>query len=145
MRRQRTTLVFCATALSALLQAAPIMAQQDGRADPSVNLQCPECGTIYEIREIRSERPPSAMPQRPLPVGPTIRFSLGDKADEKPHLDIYGSRSMREALVEHYYEVVIRFDDGRWSRIEVPEAAGMKPGDRVHVHQNRIEPDDSPR
>jgi hypothetical protein len=133
----------CVGAVLACLQG-PLQAQQGGRADPSLNLPCPECGAIYEIREIRREPPPSAQPQRPLPVGPTIRFSLGDRADEKPHLDIYGSRSMREALVERYYEVVIRYDDGRWGRIEVQDASGLKAGDRVHVHRNRIEPDDSP-
>jgi hypothetical protein len=120
------------------------LAQQDGRSNPSLDLPCPQCGVIHEIREVKRERAPSAQPQRPLPIGPTIRFSLGDRADEKPHLDIYGSPSMRESLVERYYEVVIRYDDGRWGRIEVQDASVLNPGDRVHVHRNRIEPDDSP-
>lgn len=143
---QGTALRILAPAIAAaLLWVLPAIGagQQDGRAEPSVNLPCPECGTIYAIRENRRERAPATTPQRPLPVGPTIRFSLGDKADSRPHLDIYGSPSMREAMVERYYEVVIRFDDGRWGRIEVSDPAGMKPGDRVHVHRNRIESPDS--
>jgi hypothetical protein len=48
-------------------------------------------------------------------------------------------------MTEIYYEVVIRFDDNRWSRIELPDVSGLKAGDRVHVHRNRIEPDDSER
>ncbi len=125
----------------ALLCWAPATAQAERapRGEPSLNLPCPECGAIYEIREIRRERPAPATPQRALPVGPTLRFSLGDKADQKPHVDIYGSRSMRDSLVERYYEVIIRFDDGRWGRIEVPDASALKPGDRVHVHDQRIE------
>jgi hypothetical protein len=128
-----------------LLAAAPAVGQEAGRrSDPSVNQLCPECGIVYEILEIRRERP---LPRtdRPLPVGPTLRFSLGDKADHKPHVDIFGNRSMREQAVEKYYEVVIRFDDNRWGRLELPDVSRLKVGDRVHVHDNRIEPDDSER
>jgi hypothetical protein len=115
-----------------------------GRDDPSVDQPCPECGVIYEVREIRRERASARnAPQNPAPVGPMIRFSLGDKADRQPHIDVVGSRSMRESMVEVYYEVVVRFDDNRWQRIELPDATGLKAGDRIHVHQNRIEPDDS--
>lgn len=135
--------VLAAVLLVALVQ--PAAAQEAGRrSDPSVNQPCPECGIVYEILEIRRERP-LARTDRPLPVGPTLRFSLGDKADDKPHVDIFGSRSMREQAVETYYEVVIRFDDNRWGRLELPEVSRLKVGDRVHVHDNRIEPDDSKR
>jgi len=123
----------------------PAAAQEAGeRSDPSVRSPCPECGVIYDIREIRRER---ALPEsnRPLPVGPTLRFSLGDKADQEPHVDVFGSRSMREESIEKYYEVVVRFDDNRWGRIDLPDASGLKVGDRIHVHDNRIEPDDSDR
>lgn len=129
--------------LAAMIPAGA--AQEAGRrSDPPVNQPCPECGIVYEILEIRRERP---LPRtdRPLPVGPTLRFSLGDKADDKPHVDIFGNRSMREQAVEKYYEVVIRFDDNRWGRLELPEISRLKVGDRVHVHDNRIEPDDGGR
>lgn len=114
-----------------------------GRDDPSVTVPCPECGTVYEVREIRRERESVRnVPPNPAPVGPMIRFTLGDKADRKPHVDVLGSRSMREAMTDTYYEVVVRFDDNRWQRIELPDATGLKVGDRIHVHQSRIEPDD---
>jgi hypothetical protein len=114
-----------------------------GRDDPSVSVPCPECGVIYEVREIKRERESARnVPQNPAPVGPMIRFTLGDKADRQPHVDVMGSRSMREAMIDRYYEVVVRFDDNRWQRIELPDATGLKAGDRIHVHQNRIEPDD---
>lgn len=129
--------------LTAMIPAAA--AQEASRlADPSVKQPCPECGIVYEILEIRRER---ALPRtdRPLPLGPTLRFSRGDKADDKPHVDIFGNRSMREQAVEKYYEVVIRFDDNRWGRLELPDVSRLKVGDRVHVHDNHIEPDDSER
>lgn len=37
----------------------------------------------------------------------------------------------------------MRLDANRWQWIDLPDAAGLKVGDRMHVHQNRIEPDDS--
>ena len=42
------------------------------------------------------------------------------------------------------YEVVVRFDDGRFTLIKVWDVANLRVGDRVHVHQNRIEPVDKP-
>ena len=114
-----------------------------GRGGPSVGLPCPECGVIYSILEMKRERESARNPpQNPAPVGPMIRFSLGDKADRGPHVDVFGSPSMREAITETYYIVVVRFDDNRWQRIELPSATGLKVGDRIHVHQKRIEPDD---
>lgn len=137
-------LVCVLVAAVALLLAADGGAQVKGeRDDPSVSLACPECGVIYDIREIKRERESARnLPQNPALVGPMIRFTLGDKADRRPHVDVVGSRSMREAMMDTYYEVVVRFDDNRWQRIELPDATGLKVGDRVHVHQNQIEPDD---
>jgi hypothetical protein len=142
--RTSTLLSSILVAAVALLVATVCAAQEkSGRDDPSVNLPCPECGIIYEIREIKRERESARNPpQNPAPVGPMIRFSLGDKADRGPHVDVLGSRAMRESMVERYYEVIVRFDDNRWQRIELPDATGLKTGDRVHVHRGRIEPDD---
>lgn len=129
----------------ALLFATEGWAQvSSGRSDPSVMLPCPECGVIYAIHEIKRERESARnLLQDSVPVGPMIHFTLGDKADRQPHVDVVGSRSMREELMESYYIVVVRFDDNRWQRIELPDATGLKAGDRIHVHQGRIEPDDS--
>ena len=130
-------------AVALLLATVCAAREKGGRDGPSVNLPCPECGVIYAIRKVKRERE-SARNQEPdaVPVGPMIRFSLGDKADHKPHVDVVGSRSMREAMAERYYEEVVRFDDNRWQWIELPDATSLKTGDRVHVHRGQIEPDD---
>ena len=137
-------LVSVLVAAVALLPAADCGAQANsGRADPSVMLPCPECGVIYDIREIKRERESARNPpENPAPVGPMIHFTLGDKSDPRPHVDVVGSRSMREAMVESRWIVVVRFDDNRFQRIEMTDASGLKIGDHVHVHQNQIEPDD---
>jgi hypothetical protein len=144
-KRLRAALPVLVSALL-FLPGATCAQSTDGRDDPSVKQPCPECGMIYEVREIRRERGSARnAPQNPAPAGPTIRIPLGDKTDREAHVDVYGSRSMRKSLEEVYYEVVVRFDDNRWQRLEVPDAAGLKVGDRVHVHQGRIEPDEGDR
>jgi hypothetical protein len=137
-------LVSVLVAAAALLPGTVCVAQVISECDdPSVGLPCPECGVIFDIREVKRERESARNePQNPALVGPMIRFTLGDKADRQPHVDVTGSRSMREAMMEHYYVVVVRFDDNRWQRIELQDVTGLKIGDRIHVHMNQIEPDD---
>ena len=55
-----------------------------------------------------------------------------------------GSKEMRKELQETFYEVVVRFDDDRFTLFEVSDVSGFQVGDRVRVRQNRIEPIDRP-
>jgi hypothetical protein len=127
-----------------LLFATACGAQSKGeRDDPSVAQPCPECGVIFEIREVRHERESARnLPLDSGSLGWTFRFTPGDRGDPHPHVDLVGSRAMRESMIEKSYEVVVRFNDNRWQRIEMSDTTGLKVGDRIHVHQNRIEPDD---
>jgi hypothetical protein len=146
MRKSLYVCALLAATMSLALTPVAHAKEKGDRDSPSVDDPCPECGIVYEIREIKRERERESarnLPKSPVAVEPMIRFSLGDNADRNPHVDVYGSRSMREAMIEKYYEVVISFDDGRWGRIEMPDVSRLKVGDRIHVHKNRIEPDDS--
>jgi hypothetical protein len=121
-------------ALASLLFAASIAHAQE----PSVRAPCPECGTIISIREIRTEREAARLlPERAPSVGPFIQFSLGDL--NKPRVGGVGDEQMRERLSQRRYEVTIRFDDERYGLVEVSDASAFMVGDRVHVHQGRIE------
>lgn len=125
--------------------ACPATAQQEtGQRDaPSVMSPCPECGTIIDIREIASEREMAKLlPERAPPVGPVIRFNLGEGADSKPRVGAVGSEQMRGYLTERHYEVTIRYEDGRYGLITIPDASSYQVGDRIHIHKGRIEPDD---
>jgi hypothetical protein len=111
--------------------------------EPSVRAPCPECGTIISIREIKSEREVAKLlPERAPPVGPVIQFSLGEGSD-KPRVGGMGDEQMRERLSERHYEITIRFDDERYGLFQVPDASAFMVGDRVHVHQGRIQQYDS--
>lgn len=108
---------------------------------PGVDQLCRECGVIYEIREIATERAfARTLEQQATPAGATINFSLGKKsADRRPQLGVYGTRNMAAQLEERSYEVVIRYDDGRFTRREISDIADLYVGARVRVSQNRIE------
>jgi hypothetical protein len=124
--------------LALLLLAASVTQAQE----PSIPAPCPECGTIISIREIRTEREAAKLlPERAPPVGPVIQFSLGDS--DKPRVGGVGDEQMRERLSQRRYEVTIRFQDERYGLFEVPDASAFMVGDRVHVHQGRIEQYDS--
>lgn len=112
---------------------------------PGVDQLCKECGVIYEIRQLTSEREFARTLEERVPeAGPTINIPLGRNPNAKPQISVYGSRKMREQMQEHIYEVVIRFQDGRFMRIEVSDVSNLSLGERVRVYQNRIEPDDRP-
>ena len=137
---------FVVVVLAALVALAAFAQNPDRLSGPAVNDPCMECGVIYEIRPITSERPvaKTTMEEGAPPVGPTINFPLTRDPDAKAEVDVFGSKKMREGLEETVYEVVVRFDDDRFTRVEVSDVSNLQVGDRVHVHQNRIEPVDQP-
>ncbi len=110
---------------------------------PGIDQLCRECGIIYEIRQITSEREfARTLEERAPPAGATINIPLGRKSDNRPHIGVYGTRDMRKLLEERVYEVVIRYDDGRFTRRQMSNAAFLSIGARVRVYQNHIEPYD---
>ena len=50
-----------------------------------------------------------------------------------------GTTHMRTQLEEYVYEVVVRYDDGRFTRIETSDISELSLGATVRVYQNRIE------
>ena len=112
----------------------------DRPSGPGIDQLCKECGVIYEIRRLTSEREfAKTLEERTPEAGPIINIPLGRNPNAKPQIGVYGSREMREQMQEHVYEVVIRFDDGRFTRIEVSDISDLSIGARVRVYQNRIE------
>ncbi len=133
----------CAALLGTLL-VAPVFSQEEGRlSGPAVDQPCMECGVIYEIKAITTERAVAkTLEERAPPAGPFINIPLTRKAE--PEIGVIGSKQRREQLTETEYEVVVRYDDGRFTLIKVRDVSNLRVGDRVHVHQNRIEPIDKP-
>ena len=125
----------------------PTLALAQYSSPPEKGKPCTDCGVILEIREIAIKRELANTPgnsplqdERSPPAQPMIRIPLTNRPEANvPKLDVYGSRSMRKQLEDSVYEVVIRYDDGRFTRIEVPAVGQLYVGARVRVYQNRIE------
>lgn len=137
----RMTRIALASLLGVLVSMS-VSGQEPGHlSGPAVNQPCMECGVIYEIKSITTERKlPGTFDESAPPTGPFINFPLTRKHDAKPQVGVIGSKEMREGLKETVYEVIVRFDDDRFTRIEVRDVSKLRVGNRVRVHQNRIEP-----
>lgn len=124
----------------ALLTAFAFAQYSSAPAGPGIDQLCKECGVIYEIRQIAGERAfARTLEEQASPAGATINIPLGRKSDNRPHLGVYGTRDMRTQLEEYVYEVVVRYDDGRFTRIETSDISELSLGATVRVYQNRIE------
>ncbi|MGD2139834.1 MAG: hypothetical protein PVH25_05525 [Burkholderiales bacterium] len=130
--------------LTSVLLATLANAQEAGEpAQPQTGQSCRDCGVIYDIRTITSERAAAkTFVDETPPAGPYIRFPLSKSPDEKAEVGVYGNERQRAELERTTYEVVVRFDDGRYTLIEMDDASGFRIGERVRVHQNRVEPVD---
>jgi hypothetical protein len=120
---------------------------------PAVTGTCRDCGVVRSIREIRTERKGSqsdtyvassqylqsrSFDQQPL-IGPAISFSWGANNPTQPRIGAVGSPEMQQRFIELSYEVIVRFDDGRFGLIEQDSADDLRPGDRVKVAKGRVE------
>ena len=137
---------FILVALLTALFVTPVIGQQAGVApDPSPDEACRQCGTIFEIKSITTERELArTLEGRAPPAGPFINIPLTGKSGARAEIGVTGSRQMRKELQQTKYEVVVRYDDDRFTLIMVRDISNLRVGDRVRVIQNRIERIDQP-
>ena len=124
--------------------AVPVTGQ-DGSvaADPVREEACRQCGTIFEIKPIITERELArTVEERAPPAGPFLNIPLTRDPNARAEIGVIGSRQMREDLQQTEYEVVVRYDDDRFTLLRVRDIYNLRVGDRVRVVQNRIEPID---
>ena len=108
------------------------------QGDPS----CRECGVITSIRELQQERASaSTVTERLPPVGPVFGFTFGGDAPVKGFVGAVGDQEMRNRLTEISYEVIVRYNDGRYGLVETRYGADLRIGDPVKVIRNQIELD----
>ena len=134
-------LLFTLAAAFALGAASDLSAQQDPPQAAS-NPSCHECGVITSVREIQQERADAAtVTGRLPPVGPVFNFSFGGDTPSKGNVGAVGNQEMRDRLTEISYEVIVRYNDGRYGVVETRYGADLRVGDRVRVDRNKIELD----
>jgi hypothetical protein len=125
----------------ALTAAGYLGAQQDPPLPGGRDVSCRECGVITSIRELQQERADArTITQRLPPVGPVFGFTFGD-GPTKGFVGAIGNQEMRDRLTEISYEVIVRYNDGRYGVVETRYGADLRVGDRVKVDRNKIDLD----
>jgi hypothetical protein len=122
-------------------------------AESTVPGKCTTCGVIRSIREVTREKKPrdlpgyAASPQylesrsySPATVGPVLGFSFGPGSQSTPYVGAVGSPQMRAQMQETVFEVIVRFDDGRYGLYELTDPSSFRIGDRVRVEDNELKP-----
>ena len=133
---------FVLITILSLLPAVFVSGQEPQVPPQSPNGEsCAECGVIYDIQGITKESP-AAKTYEPEggPVGPFINIPLTRKPGVDPEIGAYGSRKWRKEFEVRTYEIIVRLDDGRYTLVETDNASNLRIGQRVRVHQKRIEP-----
>lgn len=131
-------------AVLGVLPAAPASGQEpDVPPQPTEGASCAQCGVIYDIKTITTEAPHAAErepDQAQAPVGPFVKIPLTSNPNAQAEFGAYGSKEWRKQHEQTTYQVIVRFDDGRYTMIETDDASGLHLGQRVRVQQKRIEP-----
>lgn len=135
-------LVFGLMFSCALGAAGYLGAQQNPPSAGGKEGSCSQCGVITSIRELQQERAAAGTITEQLPpVGPVFGFTFGGDAPVKGFVGAVGTREMRERLTEISYEVIVRYNDGRYGVLDTRDGADLRVGDRVKVIRNKIELD----
>jgi hypothetical protein len=140
MRPIQLARVFFAAMLAVFGSTVALAQDSNQLSGPAVNQPCMECGVIYEIKTLTSEREVArTVEERAPPAGPFINIPLGRNPVSQPSIGAIGDKKMRSQFEETTYEIVVRFDDDRFQRLETRDVSGLYVGDRVRVRQNRVE------
>ncbi len=96
---------------------------------------------VNSVRELQQERAAASNLERLPPVGPVFGFTFGGDGPAKGFVGAIGSQDMRQRLTEISYEVIVRFNDGRYGVVETRDGADLRVGDPVKVIRNQIQLD----
>ncbi|MEO8037814.1 MAG: hypothetical protein ABI794_03540, partial [Betaproteobacteria bacterium] len=120
-----------------VLLMAPGAHAADSAEVSSSAAACETCGVIRSIREIRSERPvprvggasdPRASlayqtsPGAPMLVGPVIGSRWSARGQSEAFVGALGSDRMLESLQQVSWEVIVRLNDGAYTRVVEADA-----------------------
>jgi hypothetical protein len=104
---------------------------------------CVRCGVVSSVRRVpgasvgASAGASAATGAQPLPGSSTLESGIAPV----PVLG-EGARAERDALrreAPNRYEVVVRYDDGSYGRVELGNDPRLRPGDRVKLEGDHLE------
>jgi len=132
MRSVLTCLMLCA--LPAWSQVAPNPPAPPPPATTVPKGGCADCGVIRSVRPITKKEPtPPAEQSKPSGLVATVPLG-GGKVQ-------VGSSTKLGRDVEHtstVYEVIVRYDDGRYTMVMLDDAGEWKEGDKVRVDKGKL-------
>jgi hypothetical protein len=113
--------------------------------------KCENCAVIRSIREVERTRPAPTLPgyiaspqyldtraySEPM-VGPLLGYSFGPGGGGRGYVGAAGSPQAQERLKQITYEVVLRFDDGRYGLYEQDDVSDLRVGEKVRVINNQV-------
>ena len=147
------TLLAALFALALLGQdAARAEDEKSRKAQPESARACHDCGVVRSIREVRTERSVSrpdvyttspqyldTRPNEPPRIGPAFSLTWGPGRETQSRIGAVGSPQMQQRFTEISYEIIVRFDDGRFGLIEQQDTDDLRIGDRVQVVDKQVQ------
>lgn len=162
MTRNSLCVLGCGALLAAALAAqAAEQIPPPPPADPgapqrrasTVKGECTDCAVVRRIRSVERERDPgreispymtseqyrdTRRYSEPV-VGPVFGVTFGSGQETRTFVGAAGSATMRQRILDIVYEVTLRYEDGRYGLVELPDASRFRVGDRVRVAGNQLE------
>jgi len=126
MRSVLTCLLLCATAAWSQAPAPPTTTVPKGG--------CADCGVVRSVRAVTKKEPVQPADQA-KPSGLVATVPLGGGKMQ------VGSSTKLGRDVEHTsttYEVIVRYDDGRFTMVMLDDPGEWKEGDKVRVDKGKL-------
>ena len=137
----------------ALLGQDAAWPEDDKSKPPSESTRaCHDCGVVRSIREVRTERTLSrpdiyttspqyldTRPYEPPRIGPVFSLSWGAGKETQAHVGAVGSPQMQQHYTDISYDIIVRFDDGRFGLIEQQDTDDIRVGDRIQVVDKKVQ------
>lgn len=128
MRSVLTCLLLCALPAWSQAPAIPTTTVPKG--------SCAECGVIRSVRPVTKKEPAQPADQA-KPSGLVATVPLGGGKMQVGSSTKLGRDVERASTV---YEVIVRYDDGRYTMVMLDEPGEWKEGDKVRIEKGRLTP-----
>ena len=121
-----------------LLVAAPLAGAQAPPVPSTTvpNAGCADCGVIRSVRAVVKKEPQLPADQS-KPSGLVATVPLGGGKVQVGSSTKFGRDVERTST---RYEVIVRYDNGRFTTVTLDDAGGWKEGDRVRVDKGKLVP-----
>jgi hypothetical protein len=134
----RAVILMIATCTAASIAAA---ADEPAAAKPMPAVLCPECGMVFNIRQIEKPVAPVRETLPSITSSPRVG-GMGSTTQPVPLLSFGRDgphRVQRAPATRRVWEITVRYDSGQFGFLTHDSEPDAKVGDRVRVVENVIE------